>query len=80
MVYLILFTALAAAAFLLVRSRKAAGRSGLRARCLRELRLPAGEAERALQRHLELLRKKHPEKDEEWLLEKFLYDLARDRS
>ncbi len=76
--YFILFLAVAAFAFFIIRGRKAAG-SPLRKKCLHELRLPPAEAERTLNRHLERLKNKHPGRDEDWYLEKILYDLGRDR-
>lgn len=79
MVWLILLLAAAGLAFLLLRNRKAPGRSSLKKKCLHELRLPPAEAEKTLDRHLETLRKKHPGRDEDWYFEKILYDLGRDR-
>ena len=77
--YLILFSALAGLVFFAIRVRKASGPSPLRRKCLEELRLPPPEAERTLNRHIERLESRHPGRDEDWYLEKILYDLGRDR-
>lgn len=76
--YLILFLAAAAFAFFIIRMKKAPG-NPLREKCLHELRLPPAEAERTLNRHINALERKHPGRDEDWYLEKILYDLGRDR-
>ena len=79
MAWIILLLAAAGLALFLLRNKKAPGRSSLRKKCLHEFRLPPAEAEKALERHLETLREKHPGKDEDWYYEKILYDLGRDR-
>lgn len=78
--YFAIVIAAAAAVFLLIKAGKSPGRRApLRKECLRELRLPRAEAEKTLERHISALRRKHPGKEEEWYLEKILYDLGRDR-
>ncbi|HPF21818.1 MAG TPA: hypothetical protein PLC88_10825 [Syntrophomonas sp.] len=37
------------------------------------------DAEQSLQRQMALLKNKHPNRSEEWYLEKIIYDLQRDR-
>jgi len=37
------------------------------------------DAEQSLQRQMAYLRNKHPNRSEEWYLEKIIYDLERDR-
>lgn len=79
MFYLLVIAAAAAAAVILLAGKRGPRRGPLRERCIQELRLPPREAEKTLERHLEYLRQKHPGRDEEWYLEKILYDLGRDR-
>ena len=47
--------------------------------CRRAINMPTQEADEIITRSLESLRDKHPGKTEEWYLDKFLYDLQRDR-
>lgn len=78
--YFVFFIAVAGAVFFIFKTRKNSGRRApLREECIRGLRLPRSEGEETLRRHIASLRKKHPGKDEEWYLEKILYDLGRDR-
>ncbi len=77
--YFILIIILAGAAYYILTKKKTPGRDFLREECLLALRLPPSEAEKTLERHMELLRKKHPGKDEKWRLEKILYDMGKDR-
>jgi len=41
--------------------------------------LPPKEAEKSLQRQIERLKSKYPNRSEKWYLEKVIYDLERDR-
>ncbi len=79
MAYLLLLIAAAGIALFLLKRKRAARGGGLREECLREFRMPAEEAEKALVRHLEALKNKHPARQDDWYLEKILYDLRRDR-
>ncbi len=77
--YFIIIIILAGAAYLILTKKKPPGRDSLREECLLALRLPHSEAEKTLARHMELLKEKHPGKDEKWRLEKILYDMGKDR-
>ncbi len=77
--YFVLIIILAGAAYFIITKKKAPGRDFLREECLLALRLPPAEAERTLERHMKLLKEKHPGKDEKWRLEKILYDMGKDR-
>jgi cytochrome c-type biogenesis protein CcmH/NrfG len=46
----------------------------------RQLRLPPKLADETIERHITRLKKHHPNRSEEWYLEKIIYDLERDRS
>lgn len=59
--------------------RKGGRRKVLWEECRRQLRLPPKEADEAINRHIEVLKKRHPDKSEEWYLDKILYDLGRER-
>lgn len=52
--------------------------SDLRQQAQRMLRLPPAEAEKTIDRHMEKLKIRHPNRTEEWYLEKIIYDLERD--
>ncbi len=53
--------------------------SALRKEIHRQLRLPPDAADQTIERHIERLRERYPNRSEEWYLEKILYDLERDR-
>jgi len=46
--------------------------------CRRKLRLPPKIADETIERHIQRLKKRNPNRSEEWYLEKILYDLDRD--
>ena len=48
--------------------------------CRRQLRMPPEEADKVIERYMSRLEEKHPDRSQEWYLEKILYDLERDRS
>lgn len=65
-----------------MRTRGAGGgrkKSALWEECRRLLKLPPEEADKTIERHLDSLRSKYPDRSEEWYLEKIIYDLERDR-
>ena len=47
--------------------------------CRRQLRLPPKLADETIKRHIKRLEERHPNRSEEWYLEKIIYDLERDR-
>jgi hypothetical protein len=51
----------------------------LREQYLRDVRLPRGEAEKSLARHLAGLQQRHPGRSELWCLRRVVTDLRRDR-
>ncbi len=72
-----------AAAFFIYKKRSTRtaghGKNGnLRQQAQRMLRLPPAEAEETIDRHIEKLKVRHPNRTEEWYLEKIIYDLERD--
>jgi hypothetical protein len=80
MIYYLIPAAAASVLYFIIRKTASSGGSRLRKNCLREMRLPRAEAEKTLKRHIRALEKKHPGKDENWYLEKILYDIQRDRN
>jgi hypothetical protein len=66
--------------FYLLKKGKGPGKkSALWQECRRKLRLPDKIADETIERHIKRLKEKHPNRSEEWCLEKILYDLDRDR-
>ncbi len=56
------------------------GKTGsLRQEARRQLKLPPKEADQTIDRHIERLKERYPDRSEEWYLEKLIYDLERDR-
>ena len=53
--------------------------AALRREYRRKANLPAENAEEHINRYIQRLQEKSPGHDEEWYLEKMLYDLERDR-
>ncbi len=51
----------------------------LRQEARRQLRLPRDEADQTIERHIDRLKERYPDRSEEWYLEKLIYDLERDR-
>ncbi|MFO7952478.1 MAG: hypothetical protein R6U91_06710 [Bacillota bacterium] len=51
----------------------------LRQEARRQLKLPQKEADQTIDRHVERLKERYPNRSEEWYLEKLIYDLKRDR-
>ena len=47
--------------------------------CRNQLRMPSEQADKTIERHINRLKEKHPDRSQEWYLEKILYDLERDR-
>jgi len=46
--------------------------------CRRQLRLPPKLADETIERHIQRLKKRHPNRAQSWYLEKILYDLERE--
>lgn len=51
----------------------------LRARAKSQLKLPPDQADQAIERQIERLKERYPNRSEEWYLEKIIYDYERDR-
>ncbi len=51
----------------------------LRQEARRQLKLPPDQADQTIDRHIERLKARYPNRSEEWYLEKIIYDLERDR-
>ncbi len=49
-------------------------------KCRHSMNVSPHEVDAVIKRSLQVLKEKHPGKTEEWYLDKFLYDLQRDRS
>jgi hypothetical protein len=66
--------------FYVLKKGKGRGKkSTLWQECRRQLRLPDKIADETIKRHIKRLKERHPNRSEEWYLEKILYDLDRDR-
>ena len=71
---------LAAIYVYLIKKNKVGGKQhALWQECRRQLRLPPKLADETIERHIESLKERHPNRSEKWYLEKILYDLERDR-
>jgi hypothetical protein len=62
-----------------IKSSKVGKQRALRQDIRRQLRLPPKLADETIERHIIRLKKRHPNRSEEWYLEKIIYDLERDR-
>ena len=63
-----------------IRNKKGTGKQrDLWQECRRQLRLPPKIGDDTIRRHIKRLKERHPNRSEEWYLEKILYDLERDR-
>lgn len=65
--------------YLIKGSKRKSRKNLLWQECRKLLRLPDNLADKTIKRHIELLKARHPNRTEEWYLEKILYDLERDR-
>ena len=61
------------------KGRRPGRKRALWQECRRLLRLPPKIADETIERHIKRLKKRHPNRSEEWYLEKIIYDLERDR-
>lgn len=56
------------------------GKTGsLRQQARRQLKLPPDQADQTIDRQIERLKERYPDRSEEWYLEKIIYDFERDR-
>ena len=62
-----------------IKSSKGGKQRALRQEVRRKLRLPTEIADETIERHIKRLEERHPNRSEEWYLEKIIYDLERDR-
>ena len=79
--YLILAIVVILAVIYIYITRNKKGRGKQRAlwrECRRLLRLPPELADETIKRHIKKLKERHPNRSEEWYLEKIIYDLERD--
>jgi len=84
LVLAIVLAIIVVAAVFFLRSRGAGiagkGKSGtLRQEARRQLKLPPDQADQTIDRQIERLKERYPDRSEEWYLEKIIYDLERDR-
>ncbi len=84
MAYLLVILLLGAIGYLWWKRQRSGGTGTSRAAALRreyrrKANLPAETAEDHINRYIERLQERNPGHDEEWYLEKMLYDLERDR-
>ena len=78
--YLILPVLLIAIFLYINRQKQFSGRSRRLRRDIRQkMRLSPKNADEIIDDYLSRLRQKHPDKQEEWYLEKMLYELERDK-
>lgn len=76
----ILLIIVAAAVYFLQRSRTGTGKKGAKRKELRQLlNLPSDSADQTIDRYINNLKERHPGHDEEWYLDKIIYDLEKDR-
>ncbi len=54
-------------------------RGSLRAKAKSQLKLPPDQADQAINRQIDRLKEKYPNRSEDWYLEKIIYDFERDR-
>jgi uncharacterized protein HemX len=81
MLYLVILLVIAAGAALtgFLRRRATDGITALKRRYQQLVFLSGPQADEALWRQLNAVRKKYPGRSEQWYLEKIVYDLERDR-
>ncbi len=78
-IIMIIIFILAVIYFYLIRILKGGGKQrALWQECRRQLRLPPKLADETIKRHIKRLEERHPNRSEEWYLEKIIYDLERD--
>lgn len=81
-IFVILAIIIILAAFYIYLPRKnkvGKKQQALRRECQMKLRLSPKLAEETIERFIQRLKEKYPNRSEEWYLEKILYDLERDR-
>jgi len=78
-ILLIIFLLLILYIYLIKSGKGKRGESSLWEECRRQLRLPDKIADETIERHIQQLKKRHPNRSKKWYLEKILYDLERDR-
>ncbi|MGM0651856.1 MAG: hypothetical protein ACQES4_03615 [Bacillota bacterium] len=76
----ILLVIIAVAVYFLQRSSSGKGKAGTKRKELRQLlNLPPDSADQTIDRYIASLKERHPGHDEEWYLDKVIYDLEKDR-
>ena len=76
----ILLVIVAVAVYFSQRNRSGKGKTETKRRELRQLlNLPPDSADQTIDRYIASLKERHPGHDEEWYLEKVIYDLEKDR-
>ncbi len=84
LVLVIVLVLVIAAVIIYLRNKGASihgvGKAGsLRQEARRQLKLPPDQADQTIDRQIERLKERYPDRSEEWYLEKIIYDLERDR-
>jgi len=76
----ILLIILVVAVYLLQRKSSGTGKKNAKRKELRQLlNLPPDSADQTIDRYMANLKERHPGHDEEWYLDKIIYDLEKDR-
>ncbi len=76
----ILLIIVVAALYFLLRKRSGVGKKDAKRKELRQLlNLPSDSADQTIDRYINSLKERHPGQDEEWYLDKIIYDLEKDR-
>ncbi len=76
----ILLIVVVAVVLFLLRKRSGTGKKDAKRKELRQLlNLPSDSADQTIDRYINNLKERNPGKDEEWYLDKIIYDLEKDR-
>lgn len=79
-IFIVILLIVVAAVYFLQRKRAGAGKEGAKCKELKQLlNLPSGTADQTIDRYINNLKERHPGHDEEWYLDKIIYDLEKDR-
>jgi len=79
-IFIVFLLIVVAAVYFLQRKRSGTGGKEAKRKELRQLlNLPSQSADQTIDRYINNLKERHPGHDEEWYLDKIIYDLEKDR-
>jgi len=79
-IFLVVMLIVVAAVYFLQRKRAGAGKESAKRKELKQLlNLPSDSADQTIDRYINNLKERNPGHDEEWYLDKIIYDLEKDR-